>query len=87
MAKGWESKGVEEQLAARAATPPQRGAPDAATQRAQGDRMRQRQALELQRELILNQRTSNAGRRAALAAALAQVEGQLAAFTEPTSSG
>lgn len=41
---------------------------------------RQKQALQLQRENILSQRTSNPGRRAALAAALSQVEGQLAAL-------
>ncbi len=41
---------------------------------------RQRQALELQRELILSQRTSNAHRRAALAAALEQVEAQISAL-------
>jgi len=41
---------------------------------------RQRQALELQRENILSQRTSNAGRRAALEAALTQVEAQLKAL-------
>ena len=41
---------------------------------------RRRQALELQREHILSQRTSNAHRRAALAAALEQVETQLSAL-------
>lgn len=41
---------------------------------------RQRQALELQRELILSQRTSNVHRRAALTAALEQVEAQIAAL-------
>lgn len=41
---------------------------------------RRKQALELQREHILSQRTSNAHRRAALAAALEQVETQLSAL-------
>lgn len=41
---------------------------------------RERQALELQRENILSQRTSNPNRRAALEAALAQIEGQLAQY-------
>jgi hypothetical protein len=41
---------------------------------------RQKQALNLQRENILSQRTSNPGRRAALEAALAQVESQLQAI-------
>jgi hypothetical protein len=41
---------------------------------------REHQALELQRENILSQKTSNPNRRAALEAALAQIEGQLAKF-------
>lgn len=41
---------------------------------------RQRQSLNLQREHILSQRTSNPGRRAALEAALSQIEAQLAAL-------
>ena len=43
-------------------------------------RERQKQALSLQRENILSQRTSNPGRRAALEAALAQVEAQIQAM-------
>jgi len=43
-------------------------------------RERQKQALNLQRENILSQRTSNPGRRAALEAALAQIETQLQAM-------
>lgn len=39
---------------------------------------RQKQALQLQKENILSQRTSNPGRRAALEAALADIESQLA---------
>ena len=38
---------------------------------------RQKQALHLQRENILSQRTSNPDRRAALEAALAQIEAQI----------
>ncbi len=41
---------------------------------------RQKQALELQREHILSQRTSNTHRRAALSAALEHVEAQIAAL-------
>ena len=41
---------------------------------------RRRQALNLQRENILSQRTSNPGRRAALEAALAQVEARIQAL-------
>lgn len=39
---------------------------------------RQKQGLEMQRENILSQRTSNSGRRDALEQALAQIERQLA---------
>jgi len=39
---------------------------------------RQKQSLELQRENILSQRTSNPARRAALEAALKQIEAQIA---------
>jgi hypothetical protein len=44
------------------------------------ERARQKQALDLQRENILSQRTSHPARRAALEAALAQIEGQIAAM-------
>jgi hypothetical protein len=43
-------------------------------------RERQKQSLNLQRENILSQRTSNPARRAALEAALAQIEAQIAAI-------
>jgi hypothetical protein len=43
-------------------------------------RERQRQSLNLQRENILSQRTSSPARRAALEAALAHVEAQIAAI-------
>jgi hypothetical protein len=84
MARGWESKSVEEQMANALA--------DAGAGRSDGyvseeDRRaaeqkraiheRQKQSLNLQRENILSQRTSNPGRRAALEAALAQVEKQI----------
>ncbi len=71
MSKGWESKSVEEQQAERAA-------PVETRKRIDGPKERARQALELQREQILSARTANPHRRAALEAALAQVEGQLA---------
>ncbi len=38
---------------------------------------RQKQALNLQRENILSQKTSNPSRRAALESALSQIEGQI----------
>lgn len=51
----------------------------AASRRAAGER--EKQALKLQRELILSQRTSSPIRRAALEAALAQIESQLNAIS------
>jgi hypothetical protein len=83
MARGWESKSVEEQMASS-----QQYAPvhlgvnfadakrEAEHQRAQ--RLRQKQALNLQRENILSQRTSNPARRSALEAALRDIEAQIA---------
>ncbi|HEX6771823.1 MAG TPA: hypothetical protein VF126_07340 [Acidobacteriaceae bacterium] len=71
MAKGWESKSVEEQQAEQAA-------PDPARKTIDGPKERARQELELQREQILSARTANPHRRAALEAALAEVEGRLA---------
>jgi hypothetical protein len=50
----------------------------AAQKRAEHER--QRQALSLQREHILSQRTSHPARRAALEAALAQIESQISAL-------
>jgi len=44
------------------------------------NRARARQALNLKRENILSQRTSHPARRAALEAALAEIEGQLEAM-------
>ena len=73
MSKGWESKSVEEQQAERAAPVEAKKEIDAPKERA-------RQSLELQREQILSTRTANPHRRAALEAALEQVEAQLAAL-------
>jgi hypothetical protein len=44
------------------------------------ERERQKQSLNLQRENILSQRTSHPARRAALKAALTQIEGQIQAM-------
>jgi hypothetical protein len=49
-------------------------------QQQRAERERHRQALNLQRENILSQRTSNPNRRAALEAALSQIESQLSAI-------
>jgi hypothetical protein len=84
MARGWESKSVEDQMATAAGSfnavtgvdvTNDQGRRLAAQQRAA--RQRQMQELNLQRENILSQRTSNPGRRAALEAALADIEAQL----------
>lgn len=56
---------------------------DAKDRRAAHDsavRERQRQALDLQRQNILSQRTSSPVRRQALEAALAEIESQIAAI-------
>ena len=45
------------------------------------EKTRQMQSLNLQRENILSQRTSNPARRAALEAALSHVEAQIAALS------
>lgn len=47
----------------------------------QAKQTRARQALELQRERILSERTSNPNRRAALEAALADIEGRLKVYS------
>jgi hypothetical protein len=80
MARGWESKSVEEQVAEKQAGSEN---PDQAARQvraAYAQRQRDRQALELQREHILGQRTSNPHRRAALESALADVEAKLSAI-------
>jgi hypothetical protein len=87
MSRGWESKSVEEQMANALQQPEvnagnefvsedQRRAAD----QARTVRERQKQALNLQRENILSQKTSNPARRTALEAALSQVEGQIEAM-------
>jgi len=75
MARGWESKSVEDQQA-QTPQPPQ----PAKVTVAQANRSRERQALELQRERILDERTSNPIRRAALEAALNEIETKLSSF-------
>jgi hypothetical protein len=76
MAKGWESKSVEDQVADRAEEAARVATKGAA--RLDGQVQREKQSLALQRERILDERTSNPHRRAALEAALADVEGRLA---------
>jgi hypothetical protein len=83
MARGWESKSVEEQMAASQQQSSIFSGSAQALRKQQVDKAhhaRQIQALNLQRENILSQRTSNAGRRAALEAALAHIEAQIQAL-------
>jgi hypothetical protein len=83
MSKGWESKSVESQQA-EAAEKPVTAAQKAANVvemrgniAADAERKRRRQALELQRERILSERTSSPHRRTALTAALIDIEEKL----------
>jgi hypothetical protein len=87
MARGWESKSVEEQMANALQQPEVVAGNEFVSedQRRAADQVRtvkerQKQALNLQRENILSQRTSNPARRAALESALAQIEGQIEAM-------
>ena len=74
MSRGWESKFVEEQQNQAAA-----GKPSAVESQAEvAEQKRKRQALELQRERILSERTSSPHRRSALTLALADIEEKLA---------
>jgi hypothetical protein len=87
MARGWESKSVEEQMATaaeQADVKPGNGF-QSEEQRRLADKertqqARRKQALSLQRESILSQRTSNPARRAALEAALKDIEAQIEAL-------
>jgi hypothetical protein len=73
MSRGWESKSVEEQQNQAAAPKPV-----ANDQAEAAENKRKRQALELQRERILSERTSSPHRRSALSLALADIEEKLA---------
>jgi hypothetical protein len=73
MSRGWESKSVEEQQNQAAAPKPASEENHAEI----AERKRKRQALELQRERILSERTSSPHRRSALTVALADVEEKL----------
>lgn len=81
MARGWESKSVEEQVEQQQNSAPLPQSFETAQQTAaRATRARERQALELQRERILDERTSSPIRRHALEAALAEIEAKLAAL-------
>ena len=79
MARGWESKSVEDQVEQQSQNRQASPGPDgAAAAGEQAARSRQRQLLELERERILDERTSSPIRRAALEAALSDIESKLA---------
>jgi hypothetical protein len=88
MARGWESKSVEEGQMANALQQPEVNAGNEfvsedqrrAAAQVRTVKERQMQALVLQRENILSQRTSSPARRTALEAALAQIEAQIEAM-------
>jgi phage protein D len=77
MSKGWESKNVEEQQSQQAS--PQANKPEdhSAARRAEADRKRRIQALEMQRERVLSERTASPHRRTALETALKSIEYEL----------
>lgn len=74
MSKGWDSKSVEEQQAMAAEPKP---ANDKSVSLEDAAKRRKLQALELQRERILSERTSSPHRRSALEAALIEIEMEL----------
>ena len=76
MSKGWESKNVEEQQA-EAAEARVQAQGVATAHRSDADLRRKVQALEMQRERVLSEKTSSPHRRSALAAALATIERDL----------
>ena len=74
MARGWESKSIEEQQGSATETRPA----NAATPRQEEqERQRRLQGLQMQRARILSERTSSPHRRSALELALADVEREL----------
>jgi hypothetical protein len=82
MSRGWESKSVESQQASQEAAQTTQATKSSVAEirgniAADAEMKRRRQALELQRERILSERTSNPHRRSALATALVDIEEKL----------
>lgn len=77
MSKGWESKNVEEQQAQAVAPAASRPEDNSVARRAEADRKRRIQALEMQRERVLSERTASPHRRSALETALKSIEYEL----------
>ncbi len=74
MARGWESKNVGEQQSAREASPGNAAKTDRISEL---EKQRRLQGLQMQRERVLSERTSNPHRRSALELALADIEREL----------
>jgi len=77
MSKGWESKSVEEQQAEASAPKLSSSNVTPEARRAEAEKKRRIQALEMQRERVLSERTSSPHRRSALELALATIEVEL----------
>jgi hypothetical protein len=77
MSKGWESKSVEQQQAEASAPKAPASGLTPEESRAAAERKRRVQALEMQRERVLSERTSSPHRRSALELALATIEREL----------
>jgi hypothetical protein len=78
MARGWESKSIEDQVAEHEVHLARKPALHQA--REDSARKRDIQSLQLQRERVLSERTSSPLRRAALGAALTDIEAKLKAL-------
>ena len=79
MARGFDSKSVEDQIA-DGQHQKETDAKKLQDARVSATVSRERQALELQRERVLSERTSSPVRRSALEAALGDIEAKLAAL-------
>lgn len=77
MSKGWESKNVEEQQAEANAKRSLKPEDTTEELRADAERKRRIQGLEMQRERVLSERTASPHRRSALELALATIEREL----------
>ena len=79
MARGWESKSVEEQVEERAEQREEaaKAASKHVVRAAGAEQARARQILELKRERILSEKTSHPVRRSALQSALSEIEAEL----------
>jgi predicted nucleic acid-binding Zn-ribbon protein len=77
MSKGWESKSVEQQQAEASTAKARDPKNDPELRRVEAERKRRVQALEMQRERVLSERTSSPHRRSALELALASIEYEL----------